>query len=130
MPPFPPRFPVRPARRLVAAGLALAAAVAPGLSGTPAAASSDRARQPHLAYAGESTLAAGLTYEGTAVGGLSSITYDAERDRYYALSDAQPNLGQGPVRFYTLTVDTSDGALDAGDVAVVDVTLLTDAAGV
>jgi hypothetical protein len=130
MPPFPPRVPVRPARRLVAAGLALAAAVAPGLSGTSAAASSDRARQPHLAYAGESTLAAGLTYEGTAVGGLSSITYDAERDRYYALSDAQPNLGQGPVRFYTLTVDTSDGALDAGDVAVVDVTLLTDAAGV
>jgi hypothetical protein len=64
------------------------------------------------------------------VGGLSSITYDAARDVYYALSDAQPNLGQGPVRFYTLTVDTSDGALDAGDVTVVDVTLLTDAAGV
>ena len=91
---------------------------------------SDRARQPHLAYAGESTLAAGLTFEGTVVGGLSSITYDAARDVYYALSDAQPNLGQGPVRFYTLTVDTSDGALDPGDVEVVGVTLLTDAAGV
>ena len=116
--------------RSAAAALAVAALLAPAVAGTPAAAVSDRARQPHLAYAGESTLAAGLTFEGTLVGGLSSITYDAARDRYYALSDAQPNLGQGPVRFYTLAVDTSDGALDAGDVQVVDVTVLTDAAGV
>jgi len=116
--------------RSAAAALAVAALLAPAVAGTPAAAVSDRARQPHLAYAGESTLAAGLTFEGTVVGGLSSITYDAARDRYYALSDAQPNLGQGTVRFYTLAVDTSDGALDAGDVQVVDVTVLTDAAGV
>src|SRR5215207_101400 len=116
--------------RSAAAALAVAALLAPAVAVTPAAAVSDRARQPHLAYAGESTLAAGLTFEGTLVGGLSSITYDAARDRYYALSDAQPNLGQGPVRFYTLAVDTSDGALDAGDVQVVDVTVLTDATGV
>jgi len=116
--------------RSAAAALAVAALLAPAVAVTPAAAVSDRARQPHLAYAGESTLAAGLTFEGTLVGGLSSITYDAARDRYYALSDAQPNLGQGPVRFYTLAVDTSDGALDAGGVQVVDVTVLTDATGV
>jgi hypothetical protein len=119
-----------PPRSAAAAAIAAAALLAPALAGTPAAAVSDRARQPQLAYAGESTLAAGLTFEGTVVGGLSSITYDAARDRYYALSDAQPGPTQGPARFYTLTVDTSDGALDAGDVEVVAVTLLTDAAGV
>lgn len=116
--------------RSAAAALAVAALLAPAVAAAPAGAVSDRARQSQLAFAGESTLAAGLTFQGTVVGGLSSITYDAARDVYYALSDAQPNLGQGPVRFYTLTVDTSDGALDPGDVTVVDVTLLTDAAGV
>lgn len=130
MPPLAPRVPVRPARRLVAAGLALAAALAASVVGSPAAAVSDRARQPDLGYAGESTLAAGLTYQGTVVGGLSSITYDAKRDVYYAISDAQPGPAQGPARFYTLQVDTSDGRLDPGDVDVVGVTLLTDAAGV
>ena len=119
-----------PPRSAVAAALAVGALLAPVVAGAPAAGVSERARQPQLSFAGESTLAAGLAYQGTVVGGLSSITYDAARDRYYALSDAQPNLGQGPVRFYTLTVDTADGELDAGDVDVVGVTLLTDAAGV
>ena len=118
-----------PPRSAVAAALAVAALLVPAATAGPSAAVSDRARQPQLSYAGESALAAGLTFQGTVVGGLSSITYDAARDRYYALSDAQPNLGQGPVRFYTLTVDTSDGELDAADVEVVGVTLLTDAAG-
>ena len=67
-----------------------------------------------LRFAGEATLPAGLPFEGTVVGGLSSISYDATRDVYYALSDAQPNLGQGPFRFYTLRINTSDGALGAG----------------
>ena len=119
-----------PPRSAVAAALAVAALLAPVVAGTPAAGVSERARQPELTYAGESTLAAGLDFQGTVVGGLSSITYDAARDRYYALSDAQPGPAQGQARFYTLTVDTSDGALDAGDVEVVAVTLLTDAAGV
>src|SRR5215218_3195199 len=92
-------------RSAAAAALAVAALLAPAVAGTSAAAVSDRARQPHLAFSGESTLAAGLVFEGAVVGGLSSITYDAERDLYYALSDAQPNLGQGPVRFYRLSVD-------------------------
>ena len=97
----------------------------------PAGAVSDRARQPELAFAGEATLPAGLDHEGTIVGGLSSITYDAGRGVYYALSDAQPNppLSQGPFRFYTLDIDVADGNLSTGDVTVLDVTLLTDANG-
>ena len=59
------------------------------------------------------------------VGGLSSLTYDAARGVYYALSDDQ---GAGftptssPARFYTLSIDVSDGVLDPGDVQVLAVT--------
>jgi 3-phytase len=120
----------RPARLAGAAVAVLAlTAVSMTTGGVPAGAVSDRARQPDVAFSGESTVAAGLTYQGTVVGGLSSLTYDESREVYYALSDAQRNLGQGPFRFYTLRVDTSDGRLDPGDVTVVGVTLLTDASG-
>jgi len=40
----------------------------------------ERARPVHLDFRGESTLPPGLPFDGTVVGGLSSITYDAERD--------------------------------------------------
>lgn len=112
----------RVAGALTVTALALGAAPA-------ASAVSDHARTPHLRFAGESQLAAGLTFDGTTVGGLSSITYDSARDRYYAVSDARPELGQGDFRFYTLRVDVSDGQLDAGDVTVEAVTPLRDSAG-
>jgi hypothetical protein len=118
----------RSAALVLAAGLASSAIMAL-TAAAPVSAVSDRARQPELTFSGESTLPAGLSFGGTTVGGLSSITYDAVRDVYYALSDAQPNLGQGPFRFYTLRVDVADGDLAAGDVTVLDVTTLTDGAG-
>jgi hypothetical protein len=106
----------------------------------PAGASGDHGprRVPPLSFRGEATLPAGAAFAGTVVGGLSSITYDAWRDVYYAISDAQPNLNlpgveppasQGPFRFYTLRIDVRGGSLEPGDVSVVDVTTLTDAAG-
>ena len=115
--------------RSAAAALAVAALLAPALAGSPAVAVSDRAHQPRLDFAGEATLPAGLVHDGTVVGGLSSLTYDADRGVYYALSDAQPNLGQGPFRFYTLDIDVSDGDLGPGDVTVLEVTTLTDPSG-
>jgi hypothetical protein len=87
----------------------------------------ERARPVHLEFRGESTLPPGLPFDGTVVGGLSSITYDAERDLYYAISDDQGSLG--PVRFYTLDIDVADGSLGPGDVTVVDVTALEPPAG-
>lgn len=102
--------------------LGLAAAV-------PASAVSDRARMPELAFRGESALPAGMPFGGTVVGGLSSITYDLERDRYYAISDARPEIGQGAHRFYTLRIDVADGHLDPGDVTVEAVTTFVDTAG-
>jgi len=121
---------MRPSRTAVATlTTALALAVLPGLASAPAGAASDRARVPRLAFAGEALLPATTTVGGTTVGGLSSITYDAARDRYYAVSDARPDLNQGPYRFYTLRVDVADGALTASDVVVESVTTFADAAG-
>ncbi|GBF81983.1 endonuclease/exonuclease/phosphatase [Aphanothece sacrum FPU1] len=39
------------------------------------------------------------TFEGTTVGGLSAITYDRQRDRFYTLSDDHSE--KAPARFYT-----------------------------
>jgi hypothetical protein len=127
----------KPSRRATAVLASTTAAAL--LAAAPAAdASGERGRLPELSFRGEATLPAGATFEGTVVGGLSSITYDARRDVYYAISDAQPNLtlpgvdpptSQGPYRFYTLRIDVADGALEAGDVEVVDVTTFTDAGG-
>ena len=47
-----------------------------------------------------------LTVEGTPVGGLSGITYDRQRDRFYAISDDRSE--KAPARFYTLKVTVAD----------------------
>lgn len=111
------RIPGRGVALAVAAALVVLAAAVGSLP--PAAAHEGHHRSRHLAFRGEATLPAGLTFEGTTVGGLSSITYDRRRDVYYALSDDQVNA-----RFYTLRIDVADGSLEPGDVTVTDVTIL------
>ena len=49
----------------------------------------------------------GYMFEGTQMGGLSSITYDATRGVFYAISDDQSVIN--PARYYTLSIDLSDG---------------------
>jgi hypothetical protein len=115
---------VQPRRTALVAGAV--AALVTSLA-VPAAASAPRGPSSPLEYLGDTTIPAGLPFDGTVVGGLSSITYDASRDVYYALSDDQ---GAGftptstPSRFYTLHIDLSDGSLDAGDVTVLSTTTL------
>ena len=106
---------------------AAVAGLAAGLLAAPASAVSPRAHASGLTFLGESTLAAGTTFEGTVVGGLSSWAYDDARDVYYAISDDQGGTftpTSKPARVYTLRVNLSDGSLDPGDVTVVDVTTL------
>ncbi len=90
---------------------------------TPAAATA----APTLQFLGEEILPTGLQFEGTEVGGLSSIAYDPDQDRYYVISDDQSVID--PARFYTFDLDVGDGTLDTGDVVVTDVTTLLDGAG-
>ncbi|MEJ2266024.1 MAG: esterase-like activity of phytase family protein [Anaerolineales bacterium] len=69
----------------------------------------------------------GAQFEGTEIGGLSSITYDRNRGVYYAISDDQGTID--PVRYYTLAIDLSDGHLDPGDINFLEVTKILDASG-
>jgi len=101
-------------------------ALASGLVVGPAAATGPRGPSAHLTYLSGTTIAAGATFGGTVVGGLSSLTYDAARGVYYALSDDQgagfTPTSSSPARFYTLRINVSDGVLDPGDVQVLAVT--------
>ena len=97
------------------------------VAASPAAATGPPDRAPALEFLGEEILPTGLQFEGTEVGGLSSMAYDAERDRYYVISDDQSVID--PARFYTFDLDVADGDLDPGDVVVTDVTTLLDASG-
>jgi hypothetical protein len=69
----------------------------------------------------------GTQFEGTEIGGLSSISYDPHRDVYYAISDDQGTID--PVRYYTLAIDVSDGQLNPGDITFLDVTTILDPSG-
>ena len=75
-------------------------------------------------FLGEVTFPTGFVFEGTEVGGLSSITYDQTRDVYYTISDDQGTID--PVRFYAVEVDVEDGSLDQGDVTFTDMTEILD----
>lgn len=66
-------------------------------------------------------------FNGTEIGGLSSITYDPNRGVYYAISDDQGTID--PVRYYTLDIDVSDGQLDPADITFLDVTDILDPSG-
>jgi hypothetical protein len=76
-------------------------------------------------FLGEAVIPTGTSFDGTEIGGLSSITFDAGRRVYYTLSDDQGNRPTGdPVRYYTVAIDLADGTLDDGDVEFVAVTQL------
>ena len=74
-----------------------------------------------LDFRGEAIVPTGTMFEGTTVGGLSSITYDHRRGVYYAISDDASVIN--PVRYYTVALDAR-GRLSDGDVRFKDVTTL------
>lgn len=69
----------------------------------------------------------GTEFAGTEIGGLSSITFNAKRDVFLAISDDQGTID--PVRFYTLAIDMSDGSFGPEDVTFLDVTQILDENG-
>jgi hypothetical protein len=87
----------------------------------PAAAKGPRAQ---LDFLGQAIVPTGTQYQGTTVGGLSSITYDRTLQRFYAISDDQTGA-----RFYSLALDLGDGALSDGDVSFTGVTTLAAPGG-
>lgn len=78
-----------------------------------------------IEFVGEVLFPTGAEFDGTEIGGLSSITYDSARHVYHTLSDDQGNRSTGdPVRYYTLDIDISDGTLDDGDITFIDTTTM------
>jgi hypothetical protein len=87
-----------------------------------AGAGANGSKPPSLQFLGQAIVPTGTQFAGTTIGGLSSITYDAKRGVFYAVSDDQSQFN--PVRYYTLHVDLSNGTLADGDVAFDAVTTL------
>ncbi|MGY6528622.1 MAG: esterase-like activity of phytase family protein [Cyanobacterium sp.] len=64
-------------------------------------------------------------YQDTRVGGLSGITYNKQKDEFYAVSDDRSRLA--PARFYTLKIDLENNKIN--DVNIEGVTLLKNNQG-
>jgi hypothetical protein len=64
-----------------------------------------------LRLIGETRLANRVGFQGTTVGGLSAIDYDAESGTWYLLSDDRSEHG-GSVRFYTARIDYTASAFE------------------
>jgi hypothetical protein len=86
------------------------------------------ADQPALEYLGMATIPHGLLVDGTPVGGLSALAWDAAAGEWLALSD--DGSERAPARFYSLRVSLdADGRLREGGVEVTGVTTLRDVDG-
>jgi hypothetical protein len=83
-----------------------------------------------IEYIGEYKLPNDFKVKDTLVGGLSGLTYDRQRDVFYAVSDDRGD--RAPARFYTLKLDldrTNPQQVKLNKVDVTDVTLLKNAKG-
>jgi hypothetical protein len=101
--------------------------IASGFTARPAVRAQPAAPVDELEFLGQQIIETGTLFQGTQVGGLSSIAYDSRRDVFYALSDDPSQFN--PARIYTLRLDASDGTLDAGDIDFLAVTTLRDTNG-
>jgi 3-phytase len=90
--------------RIVASVVVLASL--PALTGASAAGQVQGVR---LDFIGERELPNAMAFQGTTVGGLSAISYDARTGSYYVISDDRSQTG--PARFYTARLDFADSSL-------------------
>ncbi|MGA9595654.1 MAG: esterase-like activity of phytase family protein [Acidimicrobiia bacterium] len=116
-------------RRRLAPAAAIALALVLAIPAT-ASGSAGPVTVDSVEYLGQQVIPTGTMYSGTEIGGLSSITYDAHRGQYYAISDDQGNRGTGdPVRYYTMTLDFDETGFTGTGVDFTDVTQLYDVHG-
>jgi hypothetical protein len=96
-----------PVRALALGAVCVAVALAGCTPARPPAAATAR---PALTYLGQSQVPFGATFDGTVIGGLSGISYDAGRGLYYVISDDRSE--KNPARFYTVRLSLSDKGID------------------
>ena len=82
---------------------------------------------PQVNFLGEVNFPTGLKFENTEVGGISGITYNQEKQIYYAISDDRSS--KAPARFYTLKIDLDQNTISKPAVTFIDVTTLLDELG-
>lgn len=78
-------------------------------------------------FIGRAIFPTGSPFQGTEIGGLSGITYDAEKQVYYAISDDRSS--KAPARFYTLKINLQSGKLEKEQITFTGVTTLLDENG-
>ncbi|MGB3759480.1 MAG: esterase-like activity of phytase family protein, partial [Rivularia sp. (in: cyanobacteria)] len=78
-------------------------------------------------FIGEATLPTGTDFENTELGGLSGITYDAQKQVYYAISDDRSV--KSPARFYTFKINLNGDSFQKSDIEPVSVITLKDKNG-
>ena len=98
-----------------------------GSIGAVPAVAAERESVAGIELLGEVRLPTGQRVEGTEMGGLSGLAYDADADRFLAVSDDRGD--RDDARFYELSLDLADGDLVDGDVDFTGVTTLRDADG-
>jgi hypothetical protein len=99
-------------------------------SDLPSEASSRIFNKLSIEYVGEYQVPKGFQFKNTPVGGLSGLTYDRQRNLFYAISDDRSE--QAPARFYTLKLDldtTNPKQVKFDRVDITDVTLLKNERG-
>ena len=76
---------------------------------------------------GEATLPTGSGFENTELGGLSGITYDAQNQVYYAISDDRSQ--KSAARFYTFKINLNKDSFQNSDIEAIKITTLKDKNG-
>ncbi|MEG4419793.1 esterase-like activity of phytase family protein [Microcoleus sp. LAD1_D5] len=78
-------------------------------------------------FIGRAIFPTGSPFQGTEIGGISGITYDADKQVYYAISDDRSS--KAPARFYTLKINLQSGKLEKEQITFTGVTTLLDENG-
>ena len=78
-------------------------------------------------FIGRAIFPTGSPFGGTEIGGLSGITYDADKQVYYAISDDRSS--KAPARFYSLKINLQSGKLEKDQIEFTKVTTLLNENG-
>ena len=78
-------------------------------------------------FIGRAIFPTGSPFQGTEIGGLSGITYDADKQVYYTISDDRSS--KASARFYSLKIDLQSDKVEKEKIAFTAVTTLLDENG-
>ena len=76
---------------------------------------------PSLRFLGEFDLPHRIQFQGTTVGGLSSIDYNKKKDEYYLICDDRSDIN--PARFYTAKIAINKSGIDTVQLTAVNTLL-------